>query len=74
MKRLKDAADLEYYDNVLEEDEVEYRNQLRQGIFKGYSGIIRGIKDPKSGLKVAVDLVEFTQAVCKDQIRCASPF
>jgi importin subunit beta-1 len=72
VKRLKDSADPEYYDDVLEEDEVDYSNQLRQGIFKAYSGIIRGIKDPESGLKVAADLVEFTQAVCKDQSRCAS--
>jgi importin subunit beta-1 len=72
VKRLKDSADPEYYDDVLEEDEVDYSNQLRQGIFKAYSGIMRGIKDPESGLKVAADLVEFTQAVCKDQNRCAS--
>ncbi|KAM0849313.1 hypothetical protein ACQ4PT_053769 [Festuca glaucescens] len=32
MRRLKDAADPEYYDDVLEEDEVDYSNQLRQGI------------------------------------------
>jgi importin subunit beta-1 len=37
MRRLKDAADPEYYDDVLEEDEVDYSNQLRQGI-TGYKG------------------------------------
>uniref|UniRef100_A0ACD5VYL1 Uncharacterized protein n=1 Tax=Avena sativa TaxID=4498 RepID=A0ACD5VYL1_AVESA len=72
MKRLKDAADPGYYDDVLEDDEVEYGNRLRQGIFKAYSGILRSIKDPASGFKVAADLFLFTQAVCKDQSRDSS--
>jgi importin subunit beta-1 len=70
MKKLKEAANPRYYANVFDEDKVDYCNQLRQGIFKAYSGILRGIKDPKCGLKVAVDLVEFIEAVCKDKNRC----
>ena len=70
MKKVKDAAHQRYYGNVFDEDKVDYGNQLRQGIFKAYSGILRGIKDPKSGLKVASDLVGFIEDVCKDQSRC----
>uniref|UniRef100_A0ACD5TR76 Uncharacterized protein n=1 Tax=Avena sativa TaxID=4498 RepID=A0ACD5TR76_AVESA len=72
MKKLKEAANPRYYANVFDEDKVNYGNQLRQGIFKAYSGILRGIKDPKSGLKVAADLVEFIETVCKDKNRDAS--
>ncbi|XBH66579.1 hypothetical protein VPH35_095051 [Triticum aestivum] len=68
-KKLKEAANPRYYANVFDEDKVDYGIQLRQGICKAYSGILRGIKDPKSGLKVAADLVEFIEAVSKDQKR-----
>ncbi|KAM0840434.1 hypothetical protein ACQ4PT_059668 [Festuca glaucescens] len=72
IKNLREAANPRYYANIFDEDKVDYGNQLRQGIFKAYSGILRGIKDPKSGLKVAADLVEFIEAVCKDENRGAS--
>lgn len=72
MKKLKAAANPKYYANVFDEDKVEYGNQLRQGIFKAYSGILKGIKDPKCGFKVAVHLVEFIEAVSKDESRGAS--
>ncbi|KAF7041451.1 hypothetical protein CFC21_051246 [Triticum aestivum] len=67
-KELKEAANPRYYD----EDKVDYGNQLRQGICKAYSGILRGIKDRKSGLKVAADLVEFIEAVSEDKSRGTS--
>ncbi|XP_045084449.1 importin subunit beta-1-like [Aegilops tauschii subsp. strangulata] len=69
-KKLKEAANPRYYANVSDEDKVDYGNQLRQGICKAYSGILRGIKDQKSGLKVAADLVEFIEAVSEDESRC----
>ncbi|XP_048552249.1 importin subunit beta-1-like [Triticum urartu] len=69
-KKLKEAANPRYYANVSDEDKVDYGNQLREGICKAYSGILRGIKDQKSGLKVAADLVEFIEAVSEDESRC----
>ena len=59
-----------YHVDISEEAKVEYDAQLREGIFKAYSGILRGIKDQKSGLKVAADLVEFIEAVSEDESRC----
>ncbi|XP_037439386.1 importin subunit beta-1-like [Triticum dicoccoides] len=70
-KKLKEAANPRYYANVSDEDKVDYGNQLIQGICKAYSGILRGIKDQKSGLKVAADLVEFIEAVSEDESRDA---
>ncbi|KAK1651083.1 hypothetical protein QYE76_068888 [Lolium multiflorum] len=72
IQKLREADNPRYYDNIFDEDKVDYGSQLRQGIFKAYSGILRGIKDPKSGLKVAADLVEFIEGVCKDENRGAS--
>ena len=69
-KKLKEAANPIYCANVFDDDKVDYGIQLRQGICKAYSGILRGIKDPKSGLKVAADLVEFIEAVSEDKSRC----
>jgi importin subunit beta-1 len=70
IQKLREADNPRYYANIFDEDKVDYGSQLRQGIFKAYSGILRGIKDPKSGLKVAADLFEFIEAVCKDENRC----
>jgi importin subunit beta-1 len=71
MEKLKEAANPRYYANVFDEDKVDYGNQLRQGILKAYSGILNsGIKDRKSWLKVLMDLIKFTEAVCEDQSRC----
>ncbi|XP_051229871.1 importin subunit beta-1-like [Lolium perenne] len=72
IQKLREADNPRYYANIFDEDKVDYGSQLRQGIFKAYSGILRGIKDPKSGLKVAADLFEFIEAVCKDENRGAS--
>ncbi|CAM0878165.1 unnamed protein product [Alopecurus aequalis] len=72
MKKLEDAAHQRYYRNVFDEDEVDYGNQLRVGILKAYSGILRGIKNPVSGCKVAAALFEFMQGVTKDQSRGSS--
>ncbi|CAM0944222.1 unnamed protein product [Alopecurus aequalis] len=48
---------------------VEYVKELRHGILKAYSGILRGIKNPHIGLKVSVHLFKFIEAVCGDQNR-----
>ncbi|XP_051192654.1 importin subunit beta-1 isoform X2 [Lolium perenne] len=63
LKRLKHDANLKNCADV----EVDYVNQLRHGMLKAYSGILRGIKDPEIGLKVSVPLFKFIQAVCRDQ-------
>uniref|UniRef100_A0ACD6AP72 Uncharacterized protein n=1 Tax=Avena sativa TaxID=4498 RepID=A0ACD6AP72_AVESA len=70
-EKLKEAANPRYYANVFDEKKVEYGNQLRHGILNAYSGILKGIKDPESLFKVALDLIKFIEAVGKDQSRCA---
>ncbi|XP_037470186.1 importin subunit beta-1-like [Triticum dicoccoides] len=72
MKMLKEAANGKYRADVSEEGKVEYDDQLREGMFKAYSSILRGIKDPKSGFKVMATLMEFSEAVCKEQRRNTS--
>lgn len=73
MEKLKEAANPRYYANVFDEDKVDYGNQLKQGILKSYSGILKGTKDPESLFKVAPDLFKFTgEDFCKDQSRSAS--
>ncbi|KAM3280602.1 hypothetical protein ACQJBY_047422 [Aegilops geniculata] len=72
MKMLREAANRKYSADVSEEGKVEYDDQLREGMFKAYSSILRGIKDPKSGFKVMAALMEFSEAVCKEQRRNTS--
>ncbi|KAG0452441.1 hypothetical protein HPP92_025105 [Vanilla planifolia] len=57
-------------DNV-DEDMLEYRNQLRRGIFEAYSGILQGSKSSKAELMVpyAKHLLQFTDAVVRDANR-----
>uniref|UniRef100_A0A8R7TXU5 Importin subunit beta-1/Transportin-1-like TPR repeats domain-containing protein n=1 Tax=Triticum urartu TaxID=4572 RepID=A0A8R7TXU5_TRIUA len=42
---------------------------LRQGICKAYSGILRGMKDPRIGFKVATHLFKFMEGVWADRSR-----
>ncbi|XBI58949.1 hypothetical protein VPH35_040097 [Triticum aestivum] len=60
MEKLREAAELN------PEDNKDHGNKVREGIFKAYHGILGGINDQKSGLKVAMALVDFTEGVCKD--------
>ncbi|KAM3370507.1 hypothetical protein ACQJBY_018060 [Aegilops geniculata] len=59
MEKLRVAAELKSQDK-------DHGNKVREGIFKAYHGILGGINDQKSGLKVAMALVDFTEGVCKD--------
>ncbi|KAM3333052.1 hypothetical protein ACQJBY_028267 [Aegilops geniculata] len=70
LEKLQEAANSKDWVDVQEEDKTEYVNQLRQGIYKAYSGILRGIKDPRIGFKVATHLFKFMEAVWVDRSRC----
>ncbi|XBI95183.1 hypothetical protein VPH35_031700 [Triticum aestivum] len=54
MEKLRVAAELKSQDK-------DHGNKVREGIFKAYHGILGGINDQKSGLKVAMALVDFTE-------------
>ncbi|XBI29489.1 hypothetical protein VPH35_053464 [Triticum aestivum] len=69
LEKLQEAANSQDWADVQEEDKTEYVNQLRQGIYKAYSGILRGIKDPRIGFKVATHLFKFMEAVWVDRSR-----
>ncbi|VAI40808.1 unnamed protein product [Triticum turgidum subsp. durum] len=70
MNMLKEAANNgKYRAHVSEVGKVEYGDPLIEGLFKAYSSILRGIKDPISGFKVIAALMEFSEAVCKEQRR-----
>lgn len=57
--------------NVLDEDMVDYGNQLRRSIFEAYSGILQGFKNSKAELMMphAGHLLQFIELVFKDKDR-----
>ncbi|CAL9119119.1 unnamed protein product [Musa acuminata var. zebrina] len=68
---LQGAAELCYQLDVNDDDMQEYGNQLRQGIFEAYSGILQGFKSSKSALMFpyASPLLKFIEAVVMDKNR-----
>ncbi|XP_010486444.1 PREDICTED: importin subunit beta-1-like [Camelina sativa] len=57
--------------DTLDEELMDYANQLRRSIFEAYSGILQGFKDTKAELMVpyAQHLLQFVEVVSKDSLR-----
>ncbi|CAH2054460.1 unnamed protein product [Thlaspi arvense] len=57
--------------DTLDEELMDYANQLRRSIFEAYSGILQGFKDAKSELMIpyAQHLLQFVELVSKDSLR-----
>nr|VDD47000.1 unnamed protein product [Brassica oleracea] len=56
--------------DTLDEELMDYGNQLRRSIFEAYSGILQGFKDAKAELMVpyAQHLLQFVELVSKDSL------
>ncbi|CAN8270012.1 unnamed protein product [Cochlearia groenlandica] len=57
--------------DALDEELMDYANQLRRSIFEAYSGILQGFKDTKAELMIpyAQHLLQFVEVVSKDSLR-----
>ncbi|CAD5322468.1 Armadillo-type fold [Arabidopsis suecica] len=57
--------------DTLDEELMDYANQLRRSIFEAYSGILQGFKDTKAELMMpyAQHLLQFVELVSKDPLR-----
>ncbi|XP_019095706.1 PREDICTED: importin subunit beta-1-like, partial [Camelina sativa] len=57
--------------DTLDEELMDYANQLRRSIFEAYSGILQGFKDTKAELMIpyAQHLLQFVEVVSKDSLR-----
>ena len=60
----------------LDEDTVQYKNDLRNGIFEAYTGILQGFRDDKSKIASLAQharfILSFIEDVSKDPYRDAS--
>ncbi|CAL9220098.1 unnamed protein product [Arabidopsis halleri] len=56
--------------DTLDEELMDYANQLRRSIFEAYSGILQGFKDTKAELMMpyAQHLLQFVELVSKDSL------
>ncbi|PKA67275.1 Transportin-1 [Apostasia shenzhenica] len=68
---LQGAAELCANLDSSDEDMMEYRNQLRRGIFEAYSGILQGFRTSKASLMMphANHLLRFIETVFRDNYR-----
>ncbi|KAF8098800.1 hypothetical protein N665_0257s0014 [Sinapis alba] len=57
--------------DTLDEELMDYANQLRRSIFEAYSGILQGFKDAKAEVMIpyAQHLLQFVELVSKDSLR-----
>ncbi|CAA7051050.1 unnamed protein product [Microthlaspi erraticum] len=57
--------------DTLDEELMDYANQLRKSIFEAYSGILQGFKDGKAEVMMpyAQHLLQFVEVVSKDSLR-----
>ena len=60
----------------LDEDTVQYKNDLRNGIFEAYTGILQGFRDDKSKIASLAQharfILSFIEDISKDPYRDAS--
>ena len=71
MPMLQSAAEIAAQTSSTDDEMVEYNNQLRNGIFEAYSGILQGFKKAKPELMMpyVVHILQFIEAVFRDKER-----
>lgn len=71
MPMLQSAAEIAAQSVSTDDEMVEYNNQLRNGIFEAYSGILQGFKNAKPELMMpyVVHILQFIEAVFRDKER-----
>lgn len=71
MPMLQSAAEIAAQSGGTDDEMVEYNNQLRNGIFEAYSGILQGFKNAKPELMMpfVVHILQFIEAVFQDKER-----
>lgn len=71
MPMLQSAAEIAAQTSSTDDEMVEYNNQLRNGIFEAYSGILQGFKNAKPELMMpyVVHILQFIEAVFHDKER-----
>ena len=71
MPMLQYATEIAAQTSSTDDEMVEYNNQLRNGIFEAYSGILQGFKNAKPELMMSyvVHILQFIEAIFCDKKR-----